>query len=177
MGYWITSIGLQIYDWLAGVKQSDKRKMLSRIQTLQAEPLLKKKGIKGGALYAEYRTDDARLTLETIRTASGNGACCINYVRADGFIYDGGKISGVRAVDVLSGIELTIQSGMVVNATGPWVDLLRKSDGSLEGKRLHLTRGVHIVVDFKKLPVSQSVYFEGPDQRMIFAIQIGRAHV
>lgn len=35
---------------------------------------------------------------------------------------------------------------------------------------MHLTKGVHIVIDYKKLPVKQSVYFEGPDHRMIFAI-------
>jgi glycerol-3-phosphate dehydrogenase len=170
MGYWLTSIGLQIYDWLAGVKDSDKRKMLSRIQTLQAEPLLKKKGVKGGALYAEYRTDDARLTMEAIRTASAHGACCSNYLKAEDFVYEAGKISGINAMDILSGKKFVVRARMVVNATGPWVDQLRKSDGSLEGKRLHLTRGVHIVLDFKKLPVTQSVYFEGPDRRMIFAI-------
>src|ERR1043166_1527106 len=55
LGYWLTSIGLRIYDWLAGVKSEDQRKMLTKIQTMSYEPLLKGDEIKGGAIYAEYR--------------------------------------------------------------------------------------------------------------------------
>src|SRR5262245_31930878 len=69
LGYWLTSIGLKIYDWLAGVKPEDQRRMLTRPQTIAEEPLLKKDDIKGGALYAEYRTDDARLTIEIAKAA------------------------------------------------------------------------------------------------------------
>ena len=64
LGYWLTSIGLKIYDWLAGVKPEDQRRMLTKLQTINFEPLLKNDDIKGGAIYAEYRTDDARLTIE-----------------------------------------------------------------------------------------------------------------
>ena len=48
MGYWLTSIGLKIYDWLAGVRPADQRKMLTKQQTLRYEPLLRKDDIKGG---------------------------------------------------------------------------------------------------------------------------------
>src|ERR1043166_545851 len=67
LGYWLTSIGLMIYDFLAGVKPEDQRKMLTRSQTLRYEPLLKTDDVKGGAIYAEYRTDDARLTMEILK--------------------------------------------------------------------------------------------------------------
>src|SRR3954468_23805178 len=50
LGYWLTSIGLRIYDWLAGVKSEDQRKMLTKIQTVNHEPLLKSDDIKGGAI-------------------------------------------------------------------------------------------------------------------------------
>jgi glycerol-3-phosphate dehydrogenase len=171
MGYWLTSIGLKIYDWLAGVKEEDRRRMLSRPQTLHAEPLLKKEGIKGGALYAEYRTDDARLTIEIIKTAVKYGATAINYVKATGFDYDdNGFIRGSNAREEIAGLELLIQSRVIVNATGPWVDEVRQLDHTLSGKRLHLTKGVHIVVDRGVFPVRQAVYFEVEDGRMIFAI-------
>ncbi|MGB5189794.1 FAD-dependent oxidoreductase, partial [Robiginitalea sp.] len=39
---------------------------------------------------------------------------------------------------------------------------------------LHLTKGVHLVFPYEKLPVKQSVYFDVPDGRMIFAIPRGR---
>jgi glycerol-3-phosphate dehydrogenase len=171
MGYWLTSIGLKIYDWLAGVKEEDKRRMLTRPQTLKAEPLLKTEGIKGGALYAEYRTDDARLTIEIMKTAARYGATVLNYAKVVGFGYDSeGKITEAKVLDELKETDFSIKAKVVVNATGPWVDEVRKTDHTISGKRLHLTKGVHIVVDRNALPVKQAVYFEVSDGRMIFAI-------
>jgi len=174
MGYWLTSIGLKIYDWLAGVKEEDRRKMLTRPQTLSAEPLLKKEGIKGGALYAEYRTDDARLTIEIMKTAVKYGTTAINYVKALDFIYDtNGQVVGVNGKDELNANTFPITAKVIVNAAGPWVDELRQSNNSLIGKRLHLTKGVHVVVDKTLLAVQQAIYFEVADGRMIFAIPRG----
>src|SRR5882724_11130593 len=92
LGYWLTSIGLRIYDWLAGVKPEDQRKMLTKIQTVKYEPLLKSDDIKGGAIYAEYRTDDARLTIEIAKMANARGAVMQNYLRATDFVYTEGKV-------------------------------------------------------------------------------------
>src|ERR1700754_2359350 len=83
----LTSFGLKLYDWLAGVKPEDQRRMLTRKQTLKAEPLLQPSDIKGGAIYAEYRTDDARLTIEIIKSAFRNGAMPVNYCVVTNFIY------------------------------------------------------------------------------------------
>lgn len=174
LGYWITSIGLKIYDWLADVKKADQRRMLTRPQTLRYEPLLKKEQIKGGAIYAEYRTDDSRLTLEIMKTAFQRGAICVNYVGAESFEYSDGTISAVLVRDKLSGNKLEVKPTAVVNAAGPWVDELRALDRSRTGKRLHLTKGVHIVLPRERLPVQQAVYFDVADGRMIFAIPRGR---
>ncbi|MBX2970563.1 MAG: glycerol-3-phosphate dehydrogenase/oxidase [Cyclobacteriaceae bacterium] len=173
-GTLLTSFGLKLYDWLAGVKEADQRKMLTRQQTLKHEPLLKTEGIKGGGLYAEYRTDDARLTLEIIKTALAYHAVAINYVEANAFHYVDGKVSGVEATDQVTKKSFYIQANLVVNATGPWVDQLREKDKSKTGKTLRLTKGVHIVVPREKLPVKQAIYFDVPDGRMIFAIPRGR---
>ena len=174
LGYWLTSIGLKIYDWLAGVKSEDQRKMLTRQQTLGHEPLLKSDDVRGGAIYAEYRTDDARLTIEIMKLASAKGACVCNYVQANDFIYEQNKISGVKAINSITKEPLSIRATTVVNATGPWVDNLRWINNSRHGKSLHLTKGVHIVVPFHRLPVHQAIYFDVPDGRMIFAIPRGR---
>jgi glycerol-3-phosphate dehydrogenase len=172
-GTLLTSFGLKLYDWLAGVKEADQRKMLTRQQTLRHEPLLKPDGIKGGGLYAEYRTDDARLTLEIIKTAISYGAVISNYVEANAFQYTNEKVSGVTVTDQVTQRSFPIQANQIVNATGPWVDQLREKDKSKTGKTLHLTKGVHIVVPRAKLPVQQSIYFDVPDGRMIFAIPRG----
>src|SRR5688572_14373769 len=174
LGYWLTSIGLKIYDWLAGVRPADQRKMLTKQQTLKYEPLLKKDDIKGGAIYAEYRTDDARLTIEIIKTAAAQGADLLSYGKATDFIYSDSYISGVKVSDQLSAQFIEISAKVIVNAAGPWVDELRDLNKSKEGKRLHLTKGVHIVVPHERLPVKQAIYFNVDDGRMIFAIPRGR---
>ncbi len=174
MGSLLTSFGLKLYDWLAGVKQEDQRRMLTRRQTLKAEPLLKPDDIKGSGLYAEYRTDDARLTIEIIKTAAANGADMMNYCEVMNFVYEERKIVRVQVKDLLSNEEYEIRTLEVVNATGPWVDELREIDQSKKGKQLHLTKGVHIVVPYEKLPIKQAIYFDVPDGRMIFAIPRGR---
>ncbi len=174
MGSLLTSFGLKLYDWLAGVKPEDQRRMLTRRQTLKAEPLLKPDDIKGSGLYAEYRTDDARLTIEIIKTAAANGADILNYCEVADFIYEEGKLVRVKVKDLLSNEAYEIRALAVVNATGPWVDELREIDQSKKGKQLHLTKGIHIVVPYEKLPIKQAIYFDVPDGRMIFAIPRGR---
>jgi glycerol-3-phosphate dehydrogenase len=166
----LTSFGLMLYDWLAGVRPEDQRKMLTRNQTLKAEPLLKPDDIKGSGLYVEYRTDDARLTLEIIKTAAQAGADILNYAEVSEFEYTQGKISGIKFNDLITGNNFLIPGTAVVNATGPWVDVVRDKDNSRQGKQIHHTKGVHIVVSHQKFPIKQAVYFDVPDGRMVFAI-------
>ncbi len=71
---------------------------------------------------------------------------------------------------MLGGLLYDIRAKKVVNAAGPWVDALRDKDGSKTGKQLRLTKGVHIVIDQKRFPLKQAVYFDTPDGRMVFAI-------
>lgn len=170
----LTSFGLMIYDVLADVESADQRRMLDREEALAREPLLDRENLEGAGIYAEYRTDDARLTIEVMKAAAHFGATCLNYVEANEFTYVNGRVAGVKARDKLTDTNFTISAELVVSATGPWVDEIRKKDHSLEGKRLHLTKGVHIVVDHEKLPVKQAVYFDVPDGRMIFAIPRGK---
>lgn len=170
-GKFSTSFGLRLYDFLAGVKKAERRKMLSVEETIQKAPIVKKDGLQGGGLYVEYRTDDARLTIEVIKAASEKGASIVNYVKADKFIYNEQKIiTGLEIVDVLTGKTTQVHSTKVVNAAGPWVDDVRVVDGSKSKKSLKLSKGVHLVFDQAILPLHQAVYFDTPDGRMVFAI-------
>lgn len=173
-GKWLTSIGLKVYDILAQVTGDDKRQMLDKKEALKLEPLLPKKILNGAGYYAEYRTDDARLTIENIKTSLDYGALALNYAKVSDFVYDNDVVAGVVMEDVLSGEKVTIKSKYVISAAGPWVDELRTINNSKKGKRLHLTKGVHLVFPFEKLPVKQSVYFDIPDGRMMFAIPRGK---
>ncbi|MGA9238664.1 glycerol-3-phosphate dehydrogenase/oxidase [Robiginitalea sp.] len=174
-GKWLTSIGLKVYDILAQVGGDDKRRMLEKKEAMQLEPLLPKKGLKGAGYYAEYRTDDSRLTIENIKTALKYGARALNYAEVTDFVYTPeGKVCGVAVQDQISGETFEVRSSYVISAAGPWVDELRSINRSKKGKRLHLTKGVHLVFPHEKLPVKQSVYFDVPDGRMIFAIPRGK---
>ncbi|MBR9998679.1 MAG: glycerol-3-phosphate dehydrogenase/oxidase [Cyclobacteriaceae bacterium] len=170
MGKLTISMGLMIYDLFAGVKGADKRTMLSKRKTLAAEPLLPIDKTIGGGLYAEYRTDDARLTIEIIKTARSFGAEMLNYAEVEDFIYEEGEVKGVACFDHITRENFVILAKEVVNAAGPWVDDLRKLNHSYLDKRLHITKGIHLVFPHKKLPVNQSLYFEIGDGRMIFII-------
>ena len=169
-GKWATTIGLFTYDLLAGVSGKDKFRMLDKQETMDLEPLLPKDKILGSGLYAEYRTDDARLTIEVMKTAARHGALPLNYVLAEKLNYTDDKVSGATCKDTLTGQEFDIEAKFVVNATGPWSDALRKQDGSLTDKRMFLTKGVHLVFPWAKLPIKHAIYFDVPDGRMIFAI-------
>ena len=173
-GKLMTSIGLMVYDVLAGVEKVDQRKMLDIEETLAKEPLLSEENIEGGGIYAEYRTDDARLTIEIVKTASKIGAQCVNYVQADEFIYSEGKVVGVMATDFIGEKSLEIRAKSTISAAGPWVDELRTKNKSMTNKHLHLTKGVHIVVPHEKFPLQQAIYFDFPDKRMVFAIPRGK---
>ncbi|HEX7065477.1 MAG TPA: FAD-dependent oxidoreductase [Bacillales bacterium] len=169
-GKFTTSVGLAVYDRLANVNRNERRHMLKRQQAIEKEPLLRRDGLKGAGYYVEYRTDDARLTLEVMKKAVEQGAKAVNYVKAEEFLYEDGKAVGVRAVDQLTGESRDIRAKKIINAAGPWVDELREKDQSRQGKQLRLTKGVHITIDSSRFPLQQAVYFDAPDGRMVFAI-------
>ncbi|WP_396602221.1 FAD-dependent oxidoreductase [Algibacter sp. R77976] len=174
-GKLMTSIGLRVYDFLADVKGDDVRIMLDKTETIEKEPLLNKDTVLGGGLYAEYRTDDARLTIEILKKAASFGATIINYCEMESFAYNkDDKIKNLNCVDHISGNTIKIKARNYVSAAGPWVDKLRIKDQSMTNKYLHLTKGVHIVIPFKKLPIKQPIYFDVTDGRMVFAIPRGR---
>ena len=171
LGKFSTSMALWVYDFLADVEGDDKRVMLTKEETIEHEPLVRKDILKGGGFYAEYRTDDARLTIENIKTAEGFGATALNYTEAKEFTYDAdGKIDAVVCHDRFGGEDITVKTRHVISCTGPWVDELREKDKSMTERHVFLSKGVHIVVDRQRLPLQHAVYFDVEDGRMLFAI-------
>ncbi len=170
LGRWSTALALTVYDLLAGVPRDHRKRMLGKARALQEEPLLPADKVKAGALYYEYRTDDARLTMALVKTATAHGAVCANYLRAKSFIHEGDRATGVVCADQLTGEEVEVKARVIVNAAGPWVDELRRLDHSLTGKRLFLSKGVHLVFPHARFPVRHAVYFDLGDGRMMFAI-------
>src|SRR5699024_6381452 len=144
LGPFTTNVGLRVYDALAGVKRKERRKMLNKNEILLKEPLIKKEGLKGGGYYVEYKTDDARLTIEVIKKACEYGASALNYIEATDFIYnEENQVSGIQAMDHLSGNHIVLKGKKVINAAGPWAEKVGKKVGSTLKKTLLLSKGIH----------------------------------
>ncbi len=169
-GKFTTALGLKMYDVLAGVKKGERRFMLSKEDILEREPLVKTDGLLGGGVYVEYRTDDARLTIEVLKSAHERGAVLFNYMKAVEINTNNLAFKEVVAEDALTCSRHTFKARKVVNAAGPWVDEVRKLEGEVSGKHLILSKGVHVVFDQADFPLKQAVYFDTEDGRMVFAI-------
>jgi glycerol-3-phosphate dehydrogenase len=170
LGKFSSRIGMWLYEWLACVKKEEHHKNLTLEQTLAAEPLLKNNNLLGGILFYEYHTNDARLTLEVIKEAVNRGATAINYTKAISLITEQDVIKGAKVQNMLNGEEFEIKAKYVVNAAGPWVEEINDLDKKKTNLKLHITKGVHLVVNRKKLSVKQALYFDTHDERMIFVI-------
>ncbi len=168
------SIAISVYDKLAKVPSEDTKVAYNKNATLKQEKLLNAELLKSSIQYSEYRTDDARLTIELIKAARREGAEAYNYLEVTDFIYTEGKVKGVNCIDLVDESSISFNAKQVVSATGPWVDNLREINSSKSGKSLQLTKGVHIVFPFEKLPIKNSVYFDAFDGRMLFAIPRGK---
>jgi len=178
LGPFATSMALKVYDRLAGVKKHERRTMLNAQETAALEPLLNRDELIGGGYYVEYRTDDARLTIEVLKKAVEYGALCLNYAEMTEFLYEKKKLVGVQVKDHVTGKTIEVHAAQIVNATGPWVDEVRQKDKVVDKKQLRLTKGVHIVLDQKDFPLRQAVYFDIADGRMAFAIpRDGKAYI
>lgn len=173
-GYWTSSIALLLYSWLAGGKHSERRKMYNRNDTTILEPLLRQEGSTGGGYYNEYQTDDARITIEIIKSARANGAIITNYTNPLAFIYRGGRVVGVKVEDLVSGLIYSIYAKKIVNAAGHWMDELRTKDNLLKGTKLPLAKDVYVVLDHRKMPLKQAAYIDVPGRRTILCVPHGR---
>ncbi|HEP1353812.1 TPA: type 1 glycerol-3-phosphate oxidase [Streptococcus pyogenes] len=168
-------VAMDLYDLLAGVSNTPAaNKVLTKEEVLKREPDLKQEGLLGGGVYLDFRNNDARLVIENIKRANRDGALIASHVKAEDFLLDdNGKIIGVKARDLLSDQEIIIKAKLVINTTGPWSDEIRQF--SHKGQPIHQmrpTKGVHLVVDRQKLPVSQPVYVDTGlnDGRMVFVL-------
>jgi glycerol-3-phosphate dehydrogenase len=166
---WKWRLGLTLYDLLAG-RGNIRRSRPIRVGELRRHiPLLRAPGLQGAAEYYDAQMDDARLCLEVIRTAALHGACVANYVDAVAFERRGDTIRGVRAVDRVSGRELSVKARQVLNATGPWVDVVCRLAGDDAGPRLQPTKGAHIVIADRGFPAG-FLLLHPADGRVFFVL-------
>ena len=163
--------GLTLYDTFSGNPRERRHKMLNKKKLLEIEPHLNSKGLKGGGFYYDFLTDDARFTIETMKAACDAGALAANCMEVKGLVQDNGRISGVEAVDLITGEEGVIKAKQVVNTTGPWTDEIRFMEQGIENKMLSPTKGIHIVLRKKEFPLNHAVFLQSPrDGRTVWPI-------
>ena len=163
---WKLRVGVKLYDLLCGGRNLGPSRSLNRSEVLQVLPGLKSEGLSGAVRYFDGLTNDARLVIDTLRSAAAHGALVSNYTRLQKASSSGQRwkcqIGCPRSDQTF---ELTTRS--IVHATGPWAEVLPQSS-----IRLRLTKGVHLVVDRRRLPVPDAVVMvEGA--RILFAIPWG----
>jgi glycerol-3-phosphate dehydrogenase len=164
-------LGLVLYDWFAGRRNLLRHKVLTAARLLEEEPLLRPGGLRGGALYADCLTDDARLTMAVARAAEEQGAVLVNYMAVRRFLHDeAGRVIGVEAADRLGGEPHVLYAPAVLNATGPWVDRMRELDEPGCRPVLRPTKGVHLAVPYSRLPIRRPVVMHAADRRLMFAV-------
>ena len=148
---WRLRAGLWLYDLLAGFRNVGLHRWLGRKATLRLEPGLRDKDLRGAAVYFDAQTDDARLTLATMRAAAQAGALVASHADVTALLKPDGRIRGAAVRDMLSGDEYSVRALVVVNATGPWVDQVRRLEDPAAESLLRLTKGAHVAVPRQRM--------------------------
>ncbi len=162
---WQLKIGVKIYDLLCSGHNLGKSAWLSRQDVLDRVPGLTGEGLAGAVRYYDGFTNDARLTLDTLRSAAAAGAVLLSYCRFNGASRN--DFWECELLDSPTGRKRALQARAVVNATGPWADGLPHSH-----VKLRATKGIHCVVPRERLPVPDSVVMTQAE-RILFAIPWG----
>src|SRR5262245_37931783 len=171
VGFLTLGAGMWLYDLLAIFRNIRAHRMLTAKRVLRLEPNLRSAGLHGAALYYDCLTDDARLTLETVLAAAHEGAVTINYLALKEFIKRDGRVVGAYLQGGNDDALIQVRARQVVNATGPWVDDVRKLDDPSAPPTLRLTKGVHIVVRRDRIGNDHAVVMHSPrDKRVLFVI-------
>lgn len=166
---WKLRAAMLVYRALAGWR-GERTRVMSAAEALGRAPGLREAGLRGAACYVDAEVDDARLVLETLKSARRLGGEAASHAELTGFLRrrDGG-LAGVQLRDHVDGRELEVRSAAVVNAAGPSADRVRALDRPVGGPPLRPAKGVHLVVSHRRLPLDLAVIFDAPDGRPVFA--------
>ena len=164
-------IGMKVYDALAGKLGFGPSSHLSKEETLARIPTIESDGLTGGVIYHDGQFDDARLAIHLAMTAGELGAKLANYVRCVSLMKEGGKVAGIEALELESGRSLKVRARAVINATGVFVDELRRADEPSAEGIVAVSQGVHLVLPKDFLPGDSAIMIpKTADGRVLFAV-------
>jgi glycerol-3-phosphate dehydrogenase len=166
--------GMMLYETLSLFRSPQRHRILGTDEALEAEPMLRSTGLSGGALYYDAQVDDARLTLAVARGAREAGAVVLSYVPVVRIAARGRAETEVTIRDRVSKREFVVRGKLVVNATGPWSDRLRRLADPSVAPRLRTTKGAHILVPRDRVGNRNAVIFRSiVDDRVMFVLPWG----
>jgi glycerol-3-phosphate dehydrogenase len=165
-------LGLKIYDLLAGEYGFGKSQLLSLEETVTRLPTIKTDGLRGGVMYYDGQFDDSRLLISLAQTAADLGATLLNYAQVTGLIRGtAGFIEGVKVQELETSQRLQVMARVVINATGPFCDNVRRLADPLITPMIAPSQGVHLVFDRSFLPGDSAIMVpHTADGRVMFAI-------
>jgi glycerol-3-phosphate dehydrogenase len=136
---------LAAYGTLTGSFRRRGR-VVSSQRARELVPLLRTAGLRAAGVYPDAQTNDARLCLANVRAATDAGAAVANGVEVAGIERGGGGLV-VHAQDVRGTGWVEVRARAVVNASGPWVDAVRRLEDPRAGTSVALSKGVHLVLE------------------------------
>lgn len=174
-GRWLDRLlygsGLVLYDLLAGKAGYGRTEFLGPDAALERAGGLQRRDLAGAICYWDGQFDDARLALALARTAIAKGATVLNHCAAVGLLHEGERMAGVVVEDRETGVRHALKTRCVVNATGVWVDAIRRMDRAGKGDLVAPSQGVHLVVDREFLPGGCAILVpKTRDGRVLFAV-------
>lgn len=166
---WKAELGLRIYD--AMTKLPEKHSRISADEMAAMAPGVVTDGLDRALVYQDARVDDARLTWSVAATGAAYGGHVLTRVEPLELRRGaGGALRGLMLRDLETGQTHEVETPLVVNATGAWVDRLRHRFG-LRGDTVRPSRGSHILLPPDRLPIQAAVTVLHPgDRRPAFLI-------
>ncbi|WP_300680505.1 glycerol-3-phosphate dehydrogenase/oxidase [Nocardioides sp.] len=169
--------GLMMYDGMAMAGKYDmglpRHRHLTRKGVARIAPDFRTDEISGAIQYYDAQVDDARLVMTVARTAARHGAHVATRVRVTGFLREGERVVGVRALDLEHDRELEIRAKVVVNAAGVWTDEIQELVGGRGALQVQASKGVHLVVPRDRIR-SESGIILRTEKSVLFVIPWGR---
>ena len=164
-------IGLKVYDTLAGQLGLEPSRYLNRSEMLELLPTLESEGLDGGVVYHDGQFDDARLALHLAQTAVNHGAVVLNHTRCAGLMKENGHVIGVKVECMETGRQHEVRARSVVNATGVFVDEVRRMDDGTAENIVAPSQGAHMVLPREFLPGDSAIMIPKTDDgRVLFAV-------
>jgi glycerol-3-phosphate dehydrogenase len=165
------SLGLKVYDWLAGRLNIGSSQPLSRHETLKRVSTLNPKGLRGGVVYYDGQFDDARLAVTLAQTLVDYGGAIANYTPVMRLLHQNDRLIGIVVQDLESGQEIAIHAKAVINATGVFVDRIRCMDSPDCQAIVSPSQGIHLVLPESFLPDESAIVVPKTDDgRILFLV-------